>query len=149
MKKLLKIGLVSFVLGELITGYYKDEKFRQDCKNAKGFDKCKVAFNYLLDLNKQIFSDAKEVDYKWIVENYKKILDEKLNIVGSKIEELKQQIEQLHEDKLKPVLEDVVKKYEELQKIAKEKKEEFAEKYGPELKKLEDKIDELKNKLKK
>ena len=62
--KTVKFTVVAVAIWETIASYYKDEDFRKSLQQAKGFDKCKVVFNNLIDVNKKILKLI-EKDNKW------------------------------------------------------------------------------------
>ncbi len=147
--KTIKVFAIGVIIGETIVSYYKDEKFRDSFNNAKGFDKCKVLFNNLLEVNKKLFEEVKEVDYKKIVNNYKELLDSKVSDLWEKITELKTEVSKLHEEKLKPVIDELSYKYNELQEAVLSKKDVLVEDYQEKIKFLENKVNEVKNQIKK
>ena len=138
--KTAKLAAVAVVIGETVASYYKDEKFRKSLNEAKGFDKCKVIFNNLVDVNKRFFTEVQSVDYNSLAEKYKQLFQEKIDFVGYKLEETKKEVEKLHDEKLKPVVEELVEKYEEIKKVALEKKDKLTEKYQDKLDFIEKKI---------
>jgi gas vesicle protein len=146
--KTVRLVVAAVAVGETIASYYKDENFRKSLNEAKGFDKCKVIFNNLVDVNKRFFTEVKSVDYNSLAEKYKQLFQDKVNFVGSKLEEVKKEVEKLHDEKLKPVVEELTEKYEELKKVALEKKDELSEKYQDKLELIEEKINEVKKQIK-
>ena len=138
--KTAKLAAAAVVIGETVASYYKDEKFRKSLNEAKGFDKCKVIFNNLVDVNKRFFTEVQSVDYNSLAEKYKQLFQEKIDFVGYKLEETKKEVEKLHDEKLKPVVEELVEKYEEIKKVALEKKDKLTEKYQDKLDFIEKKI---------
>jgi len=62
------------------------------------------------------------VNYNSLTEEYKKLFQEKINFIGKKLEETRKEVEKLHDEKFKPVIEELYEKYEELKKTAFEKK---------------------------
>ena len=145
--KYVRLAAVAVALWETVASYYKDKNFKESLDSAKGFDKCKVIFNNLIDVNKKFFSDAKSVDYNAYVEEYKDLLNDKLVLVWEKIDLLKEQATNIQDEKIKPVLDDLTKKYEELQALAKDKKSEFVEKYADKIEFVEEQVNKLKEKI--
>ena len=151
MKKicnLVRLWIGALALWETIASYYKDQSFRENLQNAKGFEKCKVILNNLIDVNKNLISDVKTVDYNSIKNEYKEILDSKIAYVNKKIDYLKTEWDKLNQDKLQPLLNDIQTKYNEVVGIVWTKKEALLEKYGPELEKLQTKLNESVDKIK-
>jgi len=145
--KFIKIWIAGIVIGETIASYYKDEKFRNKLNEAKWFDKCKVIFNNLIDVNKSFFETVKTTDYNALAGKYKSIFQEKVNMVWEKLEVLKQEVEKLNDEKLKPVLEDLTEKYNEIKEILENKKTKLINKHEHKLRKIEEKINEIKDKI--
>ncbi len=149
--KFVRLWIWALALWETVASYYKDENFRKNIDEAKWFNKCKVIFNNLVDINSNLFSDVKEIDYKTKYNKYKdiadtkyseykEIVDSKINDINEKIDFLKTEWDKLNQDKLQPLLNDVQTKYNEIIDIVWTQKEELLEKYGPELEKIQEKI---------
>jgi len=138
--KFVKLWVWALVLGETIASYYKDEKFKNNLHQAKWFDKCKVIFNNLVDVNKKFFSDVKSVDYDNIKKEYKDLLDIKIEYINEKIDYIKKEWKKLNQDKIQPLLDDIQTKYSEIIDIVWKEKDELLEKYGPELEKIQQNI---------
>jgi len=131
--KYIKLTVCAVAIGETIASYYKDEDFRKKVNEANGFDKCKLIFDNLIDLNKRFFIDVKSVDYK-------SMLDSKINYIDEKLDFLKKEADRLNSEKIQPILSDIMKKYSEITDIVIEKKEELPKKYLPKINELLEKI---------
>ena len=138
--KFVRLWIWALALWETIASYYKDEKFKKDIEKAKWFNKCKVIFDNLIDVNKNLFSDVKSVDYDNLKKEYKELLDSKIVYINEKIDYIKNEWDKLNQEKLQPLLNDVQTKYNEIIDIVWTQKEELLEKYGPELEKLQKNI---------
>ena len=144
MKKIcntIKLIAGAVAIWQTIASYYKDEKFKNNLEQAKGFDKVKVMFNNLIDLNKKFFTEVKEVDYKWYYNEYKDILVQKTDLVKEKIENIKEQAQQIRDDKVLPILEDLQQKAENIKSQIEDKVVDIKEKA-----KLEEKLEQIKEK---
>lgn len=140
--KFVRLWIWALALWETIASYYKDEKFKKDIEKAKWFNKCKVIFDNLIDVNKNLFSDVKSVDYDNLKKEYKELLDSKIVYINEKIDYIKNEWDKLNQEKLQPLLNDVQTKYNEIIDIVWTQKEELLEKYGPELEKLQKNINQ-------
>jgi DNA anti-recombination protein RmuC len=143
MKKTLKVGLLAFVAGQVAALFYKDKEFRQKFESAQGFDKCKVLFNELLELNKKLFLDAKSVDYSQKLEEVKSRFEQEINKLQQKIEEIKQNYNQFSQEKLQPILTDLKQKAEQLKEQVDNQVISIKEKYQ-----LEEKLASVMEKIK-
>ncbi len=143
MKKTIKLGLLAFLAGQVATLFYKDKTFKEKFDNAQGFDKCKVLFNELLEINKRLFLDAKSVDYSGKLEEIKSKFDTEITKLQQRIEEIKQNYNQFNEAKLKPILEELKQKAESLKIQLENQVDSLKEKYQ-----LEEKLDEIMQKIK-
>ncbi len=110
MNKILKIWIASFLLGQATALFYKNKNFREKFNKVNWFDKCKVLFDELLDLNKNIFFDLKEVDYKNEYETVKFKLEEKFKDIENKYNQLKEELKEIWQEKVKPKLEELQEK---------------------------------------
>jgi len=140
--KFVRLWIWALALWETIASYYKDEKFKKDIEKAKWFNKCKVIFDNLINVNKNLFSDVKSVDYDNLKKEYKELLDSKIVYINEKIDYIKNEWDKLNQEKLQPLLNDVQTKYNEIIDIVWTQKEELLEKYGPELEKLQKNINQ-------
>jgi len=160
--KIVKFAVIATAIGETIASYQKDEKFRENLSNAKGLDKLKIVFSNLVEVNKNFFEQAKQIDYKWKyeqakqvvwekVENISSVLWEKLDILNEKVDFYKEKALDLKKEKLDPVLEELSEKAENLKKQIEEKVDNVKEKvkFEEKLEKVKKEINEIKEKFSK
>ena len=145
MKKVLKtlqLLVVATAIWETVASYYKDEKFKEKLGKAEWFDKLKVIFNNLVDVNKGFLEKVKLVDYKGTYIEYKDYAESKLNDINIKLDELKQKLVSAKDEKILPFVKELEGKLNEYKKEIEEKVEDVKEKI-----KLEEKIKIVKSKI--
>jgi t-SNARE complex subunit (syntaxin) len=154
MKKLVnfvKWSALAIALGETIASYYKDEKFRKNLETAKGFDKCRVIFNNLIDVNKKFFTEVKWIDFESTYNDAKSFIEDKIAKINLKADEILSHINEFNDWKIKPILKDLEKKSNDLKNQLKSQINDISEKVKLEekVKMIESKIDQIKEKFSK
>lgn len=147
MKKIcnfVKIWVIWTLLGETVASYYKDKEFKEKFDNAKGFDKIKVIFNNLIDVNKKFFTELSSVDYNLKYNEFKSKVEENIDHFNKKLDDIKENISNYKEEKISPVLEDIYNKANEFKEKIENEAINLSEKY-----KLEEKLTEVKEKISK
>ncbi len=144
MKKFLKIWMLSFLAWEVVALFYKDEDFNNKFKNAKWFDKCRILFSSLLDLNKKLFFDIKSVDYKSKVDNLISRIESERRKLEEKVDFIISNIDSFKKEKLDKLVEELNNKLDSLKDQVVMKVDDIKAKYD-----LENKISSLKDKIEK
>lgn len=146
MKKI-KFGLSLFFAGQLAALFYKDKAFKDKFKEAKGLDKFKILFDWLIDLNKKLIKDVKEFNYEWKIEEINSMIADEKDEIEEKIEDIRIKLNTLNKEKIKPIIEEIEKKAKWFTTLIEEKIEDINEKYAlqEKLKKVMKKIEEIKN----
>ncbi len=149
MKKL-KIAAGAFIVWQVATLFYKDESFRKRFNEVDGFEKAKVLFNNLLDLNKKIFFDIKEYDYQWKSNEIRQMINIEISRAEEKLNELKNSADKINKEKVQPIIEDLEDKSEYIKNSISESYNDLNEKYDLETKyeQLKEKVNELRKKIK-
>ncbi len=142
MCNMVKITVAAIAIGETIGSYYKSNDFRVKLNSSKGFDKVRVVFNNLLDVNKKFFTEASSVDYNARYNDLKLNLEYKINDINLKIDNIKENINDYSEEKLKPTLNDMYIKANEFREKLEDEAVGLNERY-----KLEEKLDIVKEKI--
>lgn len=150
--KLIKVWITAFLLWEIATLLYQDKELRTKMcnKESKCSDKLKLMVDKLVDLNKRIFFDIKEYNYKNNFETVKsKFLEEK-DIIWKQILELKEKAMKINNETIKPTLIELENNFESLKEKLQDKWEDVSEKYDVEekIKFIKWKIVEVKEKIK-
>ena len=147
--KLVKLTVVAVAIWQTIASYYKDKKFKEEFDTTKWFDKFKVIFNNLFDLNKRFFAQIKDIDLQQTYNDAKNFIEDNLAKINLKIDELKENLNNLKEDKLIPLLKDLEEKSEEFKEQIKSNIDDISEKIKLEekVKIIEEKIKEMKKKF--
>ncbi len=149
--KSMKLFVFAVAVGETIASYYKNEEFKKLFDNAKWFDKCKVVFNNLVEINGNFLKKMKNIDYNTHVDKYKNMLEDELEVVKSKLDDVKEQAGLLKDNTFKPVIDELNKKYEEIRESVLEKhsyiKDNAIEKIDEILDKYQDKIEWIDKKI--
>lgn len=128
MKKI-KLLVWVFVAWQIATMFCKDEKFKKKYNESVSFDKVKVVFSSLIDLNKNIFFKIKDIDYEAKFKLFKKTFDKERIYLESKIEELRMQLDNKNEEILKPKIKDLEDKVLEFRDKAYENAIDIDKKY--------------------
>lgn len=154
MKKIydvVKVAITAIALGETIASYYKNKEFRTKLNSAEGFDKAKVIFNNLLDINRKFFTEVLSFDYKIKYNEFKTNIESKINELNSRIDDIKSNINSYSEEKIKPILNDIYTKVNQFKEMIEDEVISLNERYKLEekLNVLKDKISDLKSKIKK
>ncbi len=141
MKKLKFIGC-SFLIGQIVTIFYKDKDFREKFRESQGFDKVKTLLNELVDLNKNIFIDIKDHNYEESYQKIKEYVETEKEKLESKVEELASKVWQRNEETLQPLIEDIEERIKHLKETTEENVKNLNEKYA-----LQEKLNNLKAKF--
>ena len=154
MKKIcntVKIAVIAVALGETIDSYYKDENFRTKLKKAKGFDKFRIVFDNLIDVNKKFFTEVSSVDYNTRYNELKSNIETNINEFNEKLEDIKSNINDYNEENIKPTLNDMYVKVNEFREKIEDEVVSLSEKYKLEekLEMVKEKISDIKSKIRK
>jgi len=138
----LKFWIIAIAFGETITSYYKDKDFKTKLDNSEGFDKIKILFDNLFDINKKFIRELSSFDYNLKYNKIKDNIEKSLNEFNEKLDQIKENINNYKEEKISPVLEDIYAKANELKGKIQYETENLNEKY-----KLAEKLDTIKDKI--
>jgi len=94
--------LIGAVVGELLSLYYRDDKFRKKLQKTDDWlEKAKIAFNSLVEVNAKFFNDLKSYDYASKAQELKTQYYQQLESLSAKLDELKGQLDSLSVDAIK------------------------------------------------
>lgn len=154
MKKLcniVKVWVVAVAFGETVASYYKDKGFKTKLDDAKGFDKCRVVFNNLLDVNKKFFTEVSSVDYNTKYSEVKSNIEHQIDEFNKKLDNIKLNINDYKEEKISPVLEDIYVKATKFKERIETEVVDLKDKYDLDwkLNNVKEKVSNLKEKIQK
>jgi len=130
----------AIALWETIASYYKDKEFKNKLDSAKWFNKCKIIFKNIIDINTSFYTDVNTIDYSQKIDQYKKILNKRIDDLNERINYLKNEWEKLNQDKVQPLIKDIQDKYNEIANIVWEQKDELLNKYWSTIEELQKKV---------
>ena len=111
----LKALAIGALIGEAVALYYRDDKFKKKLSKSKDWvEKLKTAFNEVVELNMRFWKDVSAYDYKAEFEQLKEKYMAQLESLNVKIEELKNQLDSLTQQKLADKLDFLKEQFEQI-----------------------------------
>lgn len=147
----LRLMASSVLIWQTISLYLKDENFKKDLDEAKSLNKFNVWFKHIVGLNKNFFSWLKSFDYQWNYDKIKWKFEQNIEELNWKLDELKENMQNMSDEKIQPILEDVLDRVNNFKNKAKYEVANLNERYNLEEKFdwIKDKVNELKKNTKK
>lgn len=146
--KILKIAIITFLVGQTLSLFYKDESFKKKLKATDWTSKLKLIIDELIDLNQRIFFDVKDFDYNKAYDAVNAEFDIQKTKVEKKINDLAKKADSLNKEQIAPLIAEAEDQYNKLMDGVKEAIKNIEDRYKNDEKitKVKKQIDDLKKK---